>query len=244
MHDIYSEYDEFAWFYNKYWGGEFSRPALSIYNYILFPYLEEGDEILDLCCGTGQIDQGLLNHGFKVTGIDGSQSMLNFARKNAPDAEYIQTDARSFKLPSKFKAVISAFDSLNHIMKIEELTDVFKRVHSVLLDDGVFLFDVNQDEEAESPGSSIYMVDDDDACIVRGYYDAMEHLKRYDVTMFVKYGTTWKRSDLTLYQRYYTEDEIITTLKKSGFSKIKAYDAKREFGFNLSDGRFFYLAQK
>src|SRR5262245_42357285 len=134
---IFSDYDRFAWFYNRYWGDEFSRPALSIFNILLFPHLPPGCRVLDLCCGTGQIAAGLVARGYRVTGLDGSEAMLKFARENAPEGEFIRSDARSFALPKIFHGVISAFDSLNHLMKSEELIAVFRNVHEVLVDDGI-----------------------------------------------------------------------------------------------------------
>ncbi len=241
---IFTDYDRFAWFYNKYWGGEFSRPAMSIFNFLLFPQLPPACRILDLCCGTGQIAAALVEHGYRVTGIDGSEAMLKYARENAPDAELIHSDARSFNLPKVYRSVISAFDSLNHIMKRGELISVFQNVHSVLFDDGLFLFDLNVEDEAESLGNSLDLVEEDHACIVRSGYDPREKLKRYDVTMFRKENEIWQRSDLTLFQRYYDKDEVLGALNEAGFSQVKTYDARREFGFTLSDGRLFYLARK
>jgi SAM-dependent methyltransferase len=241
---IFSDYDRFAWFYNRYWGGEFSRPALSIYNVILFPHLTPGCRVLDLCCGTGQIAAGLIERGFQVTGIDGSEAMLNFARENAPQAHFVHADARSFELPKEFEAALSAFDSLNHIMELDQLIAVFRRVHSVLLDHGIFLFDLNLEEETETPNNSIDIVGGDHACIVRSSYDPSGGMKRYDVTMFNKEGESWQRSDLSLFQRFYTTTEVLGALADAGFTNVKAYDARREFGFTLSDGRVFYLARK
>jgi SAM-dependent methyltransferase len=240
---IYSDYDRFAWFYNKYWGGEFSRPALAIFNILLIPHLPPECRVLDLCCGTGQIAAAMVERGFKVTGLDGSKAMLEFARANAPDAEFIHADARRFKLPKQYQAVISAFDSLNHIMEIDELMSVFRNARSVLLDDGIFLFDLNVEDESEALGNSMQMVDKDDACIVRSSYNAPEKLKRYDLTMFRKEDSGWERSDLSLFQRYYATDEVLGALTAAGFNTIKTYDARREFGFNLSDGRMFYFAR-
>ncbi len=241
---IFSEYDRFAWFYNKYWGGEYSRPALSIFNILLFPHLPPRCRVLDLCCGTGHIAAGLIERGFQVTGIDGSEAMLRFARENAPDAELIHADARSFDLPKVYQAVISAFDSLNHIMRFEELAEIFRNVHSILLDDGIFLFDLNLEDESEVLGNSLDLVGDDHACIVRASYDMHEKLKRYDVTMFRKESESWQRSDMTLFQRYYESEEVLSALSAAGFRRVKTYDARREFGFNLSDGRMFYIARK
>ncbi len=242
--NVYSDYDRFAWFYNKYWGGEFSRPALAIFNILLFPHLSQGCRILDLCCGTGQIAAKLKDRGFQVTGIDGSEAMLKFARQNAPGVEFIHDDARTFKLPLTFQAVISAFDSLNHVMELDELRQVFRNIYSVLDPDGILLFDLNLEDESEALGNSIEMVGDDHACIVRASYNPVNKLKRYDATMFRLEEGRWQRSDLTLYQRYYDTDEVLGILTEAGFSRVRAYDARREFGFTMSDGRMFYLARK
>ncbi len=241
---IYSDYDRFAWFYNKYWGGEYSRPALSIYNVILFPHLPDGCRILDLCCGTGQIARGLTDRGYRVIGIDGSEAMLRFARENAPGVEFIHGDARTFQAPYKFQVVISAFDSLNHVMVFEELKSVFRNVCASLDDDGIFLFDLNLEDDSEMIGNSLEMVEDDHVCVVRASYNPAEKLKRYDVTMFTPEGSAWRRSDLTLFQRYYDLDDVLAALAECGFSRVRTYDARREFGFTLSDGRMFYLARK
>ncbi|MFN0110931.1 MAG: class I SAM-dependent methyltransferase [Blastocatellia bacterium] len=241
---IYSDYDRFAWFYNLYWGPEFSSPALAIYKILLFPLLSPGSRILDLCCGTGQIAAGLSEQGYQVTGLDGSVAMLKIARENAPGVEFIQRDARAFELPQSFECVISAFDSLNHVMELEELTAVFRRVYESLTDEGIFLFDLNLEDASELVGNTLDMVEDDHVCIVRSSYNQVQKLKRYDVTMFQLEHERWRRSDLTLTQRYYTVNEALGALADAGFLRVKTYDARREFGFTLSDGRMFYLARK
>lgn len=242
--EIYAEYDSFAWFYDRYWGEEFSRPALGIFNVLLFPYLPSGCSVLDLCCGTGQLAAALSERGYHVTGLDGSAAMLEYARVNASEAEFIRADARSFKLNTRFQAVLSAFDSLNHLMELDELTQVFRNVHKVLRDDGVFLFDLNMEDESELFGQSLQMVSDDHVCVVQGRYDAETKLKQYDVTMFRLWEGNWQRHDLSLRQRYYDKDEVLKALAEAGFQQVKTYDARREFGMTLSDGRMFYLARK
>ncbi len=242
--DIYSDYDRFAWFYNRYWGPEFCSPALAIYNVLLFPHLPAGCRILDLCCGTGQISAELHQRGFQITGLDGSDAMLRFARQNAPNVEFIHADARTFHQPQNYQCVISAFDSLNHIMELEELTKVFRNVYEALTDDGIFLFDLNIEDASELLGSTLDMIEDDHVCIVRGSYNQLKKLKRYEVTMFQLEQSGWQRADLTLLQRYYDTEDVLGALADAGFVRVKTYDARREFGFSLSDGRMFYLARK
>ncbi len=242
--NIYSDYDRFAWFYNRYWGPEFSSPALAIYDVLLFPELRPGCRVLDLCCGTGQISAGLSERGYSVTGLDGSAAMLRFARENAPDVEFVHDDARTFHLTEPFECAISAFDSLNHVMELDELTMVFRRVYEALTDDGIFLFDLNLEDASEFLNNTLDMIEDDHICIVRSHYNQIKKLKRYDVTMFQLEHGIWQRNDLTLRQRYYSVNEVLVALADAGFLRVKTYDARREFGFNLSDGRMFYLARK
>jgi SAM-dependent methyltransferase len=239
---IYSDYDRFAWFYNRYWGGEFSRPVTFVLGKLLLPHLPERGRVLDLCCGTGQLAAGLLKLGFRVTGIDGSAEMLGYARANAPGAEIIRADARGFDLPAVYHAAVSTFDSLNHVMNLTELVQVFRNVHRALRADGIFLFDLNMEEEfQEGRNDSLEIVERDHVCIVR---NPPAKVKRYEITMFRLEGGHWRRSDLALLQKYYSEGEVQWALAQAGFGEVMTYDADREFGLSISDGRCFFLANK
>ena len=129
-------------------------------------------------------------------------------------------------------------------MDLEELRMVFRKVYAAMENGGLFLFDLNLEDESEVPGNSLEMVEDDHVCLVRASYKPEEKLKRYDVTMFRLEDALWRRSDLTLFQRYYETNDVILSLAECGFNRIRTYDARREFGFTISDGRMFYLARK
>jgi SAM-dependent methyltransferase len=138
----YTDYDAFAWIYNRYWGPYSAQRFLSVLERRLLPLLPPRARILDLCCGTGQLAQALMQRGYLVTGIDSSEEMIRFARMNAPDAEFLVEDARMFRLPAVYHAVISTYDSLNHIMSEAELAQVFRNVWACLQPGGWFLFDL------------------------------------------------------------------------------------------------------
>ena len=140
---MYSSYDLFAWIYNRHWGNSFLPFVLPILDNLVLTKLPKNARILDLCCGTGQLAQQLKTLGYRVTGIDGSSEMLNYARENAPGVEFLQADARSFQLPQKYHAVVSVFDSLNHIMSTRELGSVFHSAYAALRSGGIFMFDLN-----------------------------------------------------------------------------------------------------
>jgi demethylmenaquinone methyltransferase/2-methoxy-6-polyprenyl-1,4-benzoquinol methylase len=55
--------------------------------------VHEGDEVLDACCGTGDLAIECARLGGRVTGLDFSEPMLERARRKAPDLEWIPGDA-------------------------------------------------------------------------------------------------------------------------------------------------------
>ncbi|MEO0178125.1 MAG: class I SAM-dependent methyltransferase [candidate division WOR-3 bacterium] len=100
-------------------------------------------KILDLGCGTGNLDIILKNKGYDIIGLDMSFNMLKLAKeKNLKNL----VNASFFKIPFKneqFDVVISTFDSLNNVNDIDELKKVFLEAYRVLKIGGIFTFDLN-----------------------------------------------------------------------------------------------------
>jgi len=204
-----------------------------------------GARVLDLCCGTGQLVHILTEGGFQVTGVDGSEEMLRYARENAPEARFILADARSFSLPNEFHLALSLFDSLNHIMSLEELASAFDNVYQALLPGGLFLFDLNMEEGfAARWRGSFGIAEEDHVCVGRSSYRAEESIGQADFTIFRLVAGAWQRSDVRLVQRCYQEGEVSQALQNAGFQQIRALDAPRDLGWQRDVGRTFFLCQK
>ena len=63
---------------------------------------------LDLCCGQGNVSEGLIRRGCEVVGIDFSAAMLAFARRRAPNAIFIEGDAQDLPFgDAQFDVVVS-----------------------------------------------------------------------------------------------------------------------------------------
>ncbi len=233
----YIEYDPFAWLYNKHWGYMFTPIAMAAIEKLVIPNLSPGAEVLDLCCGTGQMTGMLQQRGYRVTGIDGSEKMLSYARKNAPGVIFKVDDARSFMTETHFDAVVCVFDSLNHIMSIEDLGEVFKSVYRALKAGGVFVFDMNLETGYKERWNGIYgIIEDDHVCIIRNSYDTENRTGLFEATLF-RMEQGWQRNDFTLTQRSYPEWEIINSLSEAGFSANEAYEFSLEQGLSeLSPG--------
>ena len=90
--------------------------------------LDPGSTILDVCCGTGQFVRKLRAGGFRVVGVDASYEMLRHAAANAPGCGFLCADIRSFCLSRKFDAAFSLYDSLNHLLTLDDLESAFLNV--------------------------------------------------------------------------------------------------------------------
>jgi SAM-dependent methyltransferase len=240
-----SGYGAFAWFFNKYWSREIPEQMLVAIEQALLPRLPEKARLLDLCCGTGQLASALTSLGYNVTGIDNSTKMLDFARRNAPAAEFVQADARRFNLPDSFDAIVSTFDSLNHFLSLEELSAVFRQTWLALAPAGWFFFDMNVERGFLAHWRDYFaVVEENEVCVLQGEYDATQKLGRYDITMFRRRGRTWHRADTTILERCYERKEIERELKKAGFGAVLAFDAVEDLGLTDHTGRIFFLTRR
>lgn len=242
--ETYSAYDDFAWFYHRYWSQGIPFRLLEAVDALLLADLDPGARVLDLCCGTGRISRALADRGYRVTGIDGSAGMLDIARAEAPAAEFFQADARSFSLDEPADAVVSLFDSLNHVTGPGELEQVFHNVRRALRPGGRFLFDLN-DESAflrHWRGETFTAVEDDHASIMRGVYDPADKLGVVNVTLFRLVDGLWRRSDVTVHERCYGADEVLAMLRGAGFRA--AMHRAEELGMDDQAGRMFFVANR
>jgi SAM-dependent methyltransferase len=153
-------YDLFAEVYDRHWGDASLRfmPALERAGLFKLP---RGSEILDLCCGPGRTARRLTDAGFRVTGIDSSQRMIELARRNAPEGTFIAGTAATFSLDQSFDAVVCLYDSINHLLSLDEVQEVFARVYACLRPGGVFFFDVNTALKYEAHWAGNFDVTDD-----------------------------------------------------------------------------------
>lgn len=242
-----SDYDSFAWFYNCYWGSgpmAFATRVWPVLERLFLPEVPAGGHLLDLCCGSGQLASGLLRLGYRVTGVDGSAELLRFARENAPGGEFVHADARTFHFPAIYDGALSTYDSLNHLLQLDELTAAFRNVRHALKAGAPFLFDLNMHEGYRARWrGSFGLAEADHALVAASSYDPDSEQAQVVVTMFRFRNDLWDRADVTLYQRCYSEEEVRATLQAAGFSGIVTKDAEKDLELRGNVGRMFFLAR-
>ena len=214
----YSEYDAFARMYNLHWGQQ-SAKHLELLDTAVLGRLPPPARVLDLCCGTGQLAHALSERGYTVLGIDGSEEMLSYARTNAPGAQFQLADARDFEVQDPFDAVVSLYDSLNHLMSEAELAGAFRSAALALRPGGLFAFDLNM--EAKYLGlwaGEFQVVGEEEVAIVRASVDPDAKRGHFDATIFYAEGEErWSRQDVHLEQTWYSEEEVRQLLAAAEF---------------------------
>jgi SAM-dependent methyltransferase len=101
----------------------------------LMSLLQPSATILDVGCGDGVKSHYLSQNGFKVTGIDFSEKLIEIAKREAPSATFQVMDMKKAdSLEEKFDGVI-ARASLLHIPR-NEAGEMISKLTSVLKDGG------------------------------------------------------------------------------------------------------------
>lgn len=195
----------------------------------------ERNLVLDLGCGTGTLTELLYQAGYDMIGVDASESMLAKAmeKKEETGSEilYLQQDMRELSLYSTVGTVISVCDSINYILELDELAEVFSLVNNYLYPGGIFLFDFNTDYKyREVIGETVIAENREDCSFIwENYYGEEERLNRYDLTLFLRReGNLFERAEETHLQRGYTPQEIREVLAGSGLELVEMRDADTE----------------
>ncbi len=105
---------------------------------------EFGENILELCCGSGRITQELIKDDHNIVAIDNSNEMLDILKaKNLQRLEIHNSDMTTFKLDRKFKFTFISYSSFQQLLTLEEQIKCLNNIHYHLEDGGVLAMDIN-----------------------------------------------------------------------------------------------------
>src|ERR687896_413411 len=101
--------------------------------------------VVDLGCGSGLWARELTKACYRVLCIDISESMIDIARRRAPEAEFRVGSLFEADIPP-CEAVTAIGEVLNYLFDPDNgrgrLVSLFRRIYYALAPDGVFVFDV------------------------------------------------------------------------------------------------------
>ena len=239
-----TEYDPFARLYNRHWGADYRAEAAPIVDRLLLSRVENGVAVLDVCCGTGQFTDQIRQRGLEIAGVDASEEMIRYARRNAPGVHFTVADIREFSLGRTFDAAYCVYESLNHVPDSEGLAMAFVCIRRHLKPGAPFLFDLNREEAYILYWNNTdAIVEPDNAFITRSVYDEETKIAKCDITTFDLSGTAWRREDFTVHQTCHRMSAAQDMLFEAGFKDVTLHDA-RDAGMPGDAGyaRTFFLA--
>ncbi len=212
----------------------------------------EKNLVVDLGCGTGTLTNLMYKKGYDMIGIDVSDSMLDVAQKKRDDKEYdilyINQDMRDLDLYSTVGTVYSVCDSVNYILRDEELVRTFKLIEKFLYPGGLFMFDFNTVYKYSNilGDSTIAENREDCAFIWENYYDDENNINEFDVNIFIEQSETglFKRFVETHYQKGYTLAQMEGFLKEAGFNILLEKDSDTREEPTDESQRIFIVAKK
>ena len=206
--------------------------------------------ILELACGTGNVTNRLGKKGYNITGIDISSEMLAIAKNKSHDlginVKYIKQDITELDFSKKVDCVICMCDGFNYIIDEEKLCNTFKKVYSVLNDNGIFIFDISSYYKLSNIlGNNTFAENFDDVSYIwENYFDNIDNICELELTLFIKKGNLFERIKEVHYQKAYKIDEIKKYLFEAKFKNVNVYG---DYTFNMyknNDERNIFICKK
>ena len=211
----------------------------------------EKNLVLDLGCGTGTLAELMYKRGYDMIGVDLSDSMLDIAMKKREESGseilYLMQDMRELELYSTVGTVYCVCDSLNYILKEEELFRVFSLVNNYLFPGGIFIFDFNTDYKYREIIGDATIAENRDDCsfIWENYYDPGQEINEYDLTVFVRLeDDRFRKFTETHFQRGYTLEQIIFLVDRAGMTLVEVMDADTGKSVTAESERIYIVARE
>lgn len=212
----------------------------------------ERNLVVDLGCGTGTLTGLMYKKGYDMIGVDSSPAMLEVAQNKRDDKGYeilyINQDMRDLDLYSTVGTVYSVCDSVNYLLKDEEVVRTFKLVEKFLYPGGLFMFDFNTVYKYEKVLGDTTIAENREDCafIWENYCDEETHINEYDLSIFIEQDQPgiFKRFTENHFQRGYTLGQMHVFLQKAGLKVlfVRDSDTKEEPAYDSQ--RIFIVAKK
>ncbi len=204
-------------------------------------------DVLDLCCGTGQVGAELLRRGYNAIGVDLSEGMVRGCARRRPGLPAAVMDATNLGLrAASLDLAVSLYDSLNYIVDPAGLRSCFQGVAHALRPGGLLIFDLNTARALRIGLFTQTNAGTTEPLFYRweSHWDEERRLCRVD--MYFRWRGPGEKAEFTErhYERAYEEDEVREMLAGAGMETLHVYDAyafRRPGSFS---NRVYYVARK
>jgi ubiquinone/menaquinone biosynthesis C-methylase UbiE len=185
----------------------------------------EGGDLLDVPCGFGRHAVPLARAGYRVVGIDRSQTLLAEARRRAGDErwpELVHGDYRELPFAdASFDAAINLFSSLGYLGDDADV-EVLGQIRRVLRPGGRLVIETMHRDLAvrRFAESNWRLLREGRLLLEHRTLDAAAGVAQTTQTLIDKTG---ERDSRTFSVRLYTATELVAMLARAGFEESKCH---------------------
>jgi SAM-dependent methyltransferase len=193
----------------------------------IFEEFGKPKSILEIGSGTGNYTQILLRKGYRITGVDISEKMVEVAKKKCP-CTFVVSDVSRVNLDEKFDACIALFAVMGYVTENSKIKEAFANIRKHLKPNGLLVFDVWNGLAVlrTLPELRVKEFENDSTKIVR---IAIPNLKAFDHICEVKYKLlimdkttqTFGEFEEDHIVRFFFPQELKMMLEISGFKVLK-----------------------
>jgi cyclopropane fatty-acyl-phospholipid synthase-like methyltransferase len=133
------------------WAASFADPARRRMLEAFSARMAAGARVLDIGCGPGVPSTKVLANRFEITGVDISETQLDAARRNVPEATFVLGDLMLVDFAPGSFAGVTAFYSIIHVPR-EDHARLFERVSRWLVPSGLFLATLSATDDPDWTG--------------------------------------------------------------------------------------------
>lgn len=204
---------------------------------------KQGETLLDVGAGTGNMALYLSKEGFKITATEPEEAMANQIREKAANhsvSVFTKTMQQLDEFEETFDGIYCIGNTLVHLNNLEEISEFIHQVYRRLADGGVFICQIVNFEK---------VLGNEDFTFPIIQKETFEFKRRYDVTgehvlfttTLTSVGQTFSNTT-TLFP--VTSKQLLPILKDSGFQTIETYGNFEKGTYSENSPALIVVVQK
>ncbi len=206
----------------------------------------QGQEVLDLCCGTGRHAIALAKLGMDVTAVDCTAFLLNLAQERAAKenvkVEWVHQDIREFHPTHQYDLVINWMTSLGYFEKESENLNVLDLAYTSLKKGGVAVLDlIGKEIVAKNFKADASMQFEDGTVLVERQKITDDWCRLNNEWIVIDNG---EAQTYSFSHSIYTGRELKGYLLSAGFREVKLFGSLDGTAYGPDSSRLITVAYK
>lgn len=200
----------------------------------LLPFCDnQAMKILDLGCGPGLYAERMANAGHEVTGVDFSQSSIDYATNQAKSKKlsikYFCQDYLTIDFQEEFDIVMLVYTDLG-VLVPEDRQILLGNIHRALKPGGTFVFDVINDKniDAKFVEQRSWNFEKSGFWMDAQYFELMSGFHYQEDGVYLQQHILVDESEsfkiYRFWTHYFNEDDVAQMMLDAGFREIESYE--------------------